>query len=81
MKREDVINLMTNPIDPQTMITIIFEYIFDRTGERPQVGNITIDPYGMMVIQQNYQTAIEWFAKKLNINMLYDVNKNLIKIY
>ena len=81
MNRENVLQLMNNSINPQTMVQVIFEYIFDRKGEYPKVTNINIDPFQLMLIQNNYQIALEWFVKKFHINILTDKNGDIIKIY
>lgn len=79
MNREIIIQLLTNPIHPQTQIQVIFEYIFERKGERIQ-GNVNISPFDLMLINQMYESAIEWYSKKFNINYLYKGDQ-LIKIF
>ncbi len=81
MNRENTIQLMMNNVHPDTMISVIFEYIFDRTGERVENQNINIHPFSMIMIQQNYQLAMEWFMKKFNVNILYNKEGQVIKIY
>ncbi len=81
MNRENVLQLMVTPVDPNTMVQVIFEYIFDRKGEYPKVTNINIDPFQLMLIQNNYHIALEWFVKKFHINILTNKNGEIIKIY
>lgn len=80
VSREDTIKMMTNEIDLNLMINVIFEYIFEATGERVS-GQINISPFSQMMIHQHFPTALEWFIKKNNINILSNKNKEIIKIF
>lgn len=80
MNRENTIQLLQSNVHPQTMIQVIFEYIFDRTGKRVE-GQINFNPFDLMLINQMYQDSLEWFRKKFNVNMLYNQKGELIKIF
>lgn len=81
MTRESVIQLLTNQVTPQTMFNICKEYVFDRTGKTVEHGDISIDPFQFEILRNLYQFAIEWYTREYTINMVYNQNKDLIKIY
>ena len=81
ISREDTMRMMTQEeVDFNSMMNVIFEYIFERTGEKIN-GQINIGPFGQMMVHQNFPIALEWFVKKNNINILSNKKGEVIKIF
>ena len=76
--REQVIQLLTNNVTPQTMVSVLDDYVFERTGKRLEMKGIQVDPWGMMIIQENYQFALDWYRIKYEIHVLQDKDKQTV---
>ena len=73
---------MNNPqVDPNTMMTIVLDYIEERTGEKFNPGPIQLDAYGFMVLNDMFWDVINWNRIKHNIIEVLDKQGQRVKIF
>lgn len=83
MTKENIIEILTSPPAIGTILAVIQEYIYDRKGIYVQIQPPgQFDMNGFMLLQEAYETALEYFQKKFSVCILYSKDGNtVLKVY